>query len=338
MAIKKIGRHSFQPLRPAYITQWTNTVGKKEGEGPLRAYFDEILPDSLAGQSTWEQAEQKMQLMTLQKLLNKAQLDKSDLDVVFSGDLLNQCVGSSFALRNMDISHIGLYGACSTMALSLLLSTLAVGSGMADRAVAMTSSHFASSERQYRFPLGYGGQRTPTAQWTVTGCGATLVSSQGEGLRVESCTMGTVCDFGITDGNNMGSAMAPAACSTICNHLRDMNRVPQYYDKIFTGDLGHLGKRLLITLARKQNVVLEDVLEDCGCLIFQESQDVHAGGSGCGCSASVLCGYILNQMQKGIWKRVLFCATGALMSPVSMQQGLPIPGICHAVSITREDI
>jgi stage V sporulation protein AD len=257
-----------------------------------------------------------------------------DFNLVLSGDLLNQCIGSSFSLRNMGIPHLGLYGACSTMAESLLIASMVVGGGFFDKVVAQTSSHFASSERQYRFPLGYGGQRTPTSQWTVTGSGAALVCSKGCGPRIESCTMGTVCELGVKDANNMGAAMAPAAYQTIRTHLNDLGHSAEYYDLIVTGDLGQIGKELLLELARQDGLSLAGRSTDCGTMIFDiEAQDVHAGGSGCGCSAVTLCGYLLQKLQLGKYKRILFCGTGALLSPTSTQQGLPIPGTCHAVAI-----
>jgi stage V sporulation protein AD len=221
------------------------------------------------------------------------------------------------------------------MAESLLLASMTVEGGFSDKVVAMTSSHFASSERQYRFPLGYGGQRTPTAQWTVTGSGAALVCSSGTGPRIEGCTIGTVTDLGIKDANNMGAAMAPAAFSTIHAHMKDFHRTPKDFDMIVTGDLGQIGKELLMELGRREGLPLGGKLLDCGTLVFDNTvQDVHAGGSGCGCSAITLCGYLLNQLNEGKWKRILFCGTGALLSPTSTQQGLPIPGVCHAVVIT----
>ena len=254
--------------------------------------------------------------------------------MVFSGDLLNQCIGSSFSLRGTGLPHLGLYGACSTMSESLLLSSMAVGGGFAEKVVAMTSSHFASSERQYRFPLGYGGQRTPTSQWTVTGAGAALVERQGKGPVITDCTIGTVTDLGIKDANNMGAAMAPAAYATIRAHFEDLKRSPEDYDLIVTGDLGQLGKEMLLELARLDGLSLGGKLTDCGTLVFDNTtQDVHAGGSGCGCSAVTLCGYLLGQLRSGKLKKILFCGTGALLSPTSTQQGLPIPGVCHAVSI-----
>ena len=334
MTKAKCGKQSFRYEKPVYIQNWASVAGKKESEGPLSKYFDIAQTDSYFGQKSWETAENQMQQLALDTLINKAKIRRDDIGIVFSGDLLNQCIGSSFPLRNTKIPHIGLYGACSTMAESLLMASMAVAGGFFDNAVAMTSSHFASSERQYRFPLGYGGQRTPTAQWTVTGAGAALVSTQGNGPKITGCTVGTVEDLGIQDANNMGAAMAPAAFATISAHFQDFQTKPEDYDLIVTGDLGQLGKELLLTLAQKENMQIGGRLTDCGTLVFDVlEQDVHAGGSGCGCSAITLCGYLLDRLNKGKLKKILFCGTGALLSPTSSQQGLPIPGVCHAVVI-----
>ena len=334
MAQNKRGRQSFCLPEMPVITAWASVAGKKESEGPLANSFDITAKDTLFGQKTWEQAEKQMQKLALETLMKKAGLSRQQLGMVFSGDLLNQCIGSSFTLRNTGIPHLGLYGACSTMAESLLIASMAVSGGFSDKVVAMTSSHFASSERQYRVPLGYGGQRTPTAQWTVTGSGAALVCSAGKGPRIDSCTVGTVMDLGIKDANNMGAAMAPAAFATILAHLDDLHRTPDDFDLIVTGDLGQLGKEALLELSRRDGLSLGGKLTDCGTLVFDNTvQDVHAGGSGCGCSAITLCGYLLDQLNTGKLKRILFCGTGALLSPTSTQQGLPIPGVCHAVSI-----
>lgn len=334
MAKNKRGKQSFIPPFQPVITAWASVAGKKEGEGPLSGTFDIISEDTYFGQKTWEQGEKKLQQLVLETLTKKAGIKEQELELVYSGDLLNQCIGSSFSLRNTGIPHLGLYGACSTMAESLLLAAMTVGGGYADRVVAMTSSHFASSERQYRFPLGYGGQRTPTAQWTVTGSGAALICSEGNGPKIENCTIGTVQDLGITDANNMGAAMAPAAFDTIRAHFDDLKCAPEDYDLIVTGDLGQIGKELLLELARQDGMNLGGKLTDCGTLVFDNtSQDVHAGGSGCGCSAITLCGDLLTKLNNGKFKRILFCGTGALLSPTSTQQGLPIPGVCHAVSI-----
>lgn len=330
----KTGKHSFSLPEPPVISAWASVAGKKEAQGPLGKYFDITSDDPYWGQPSWEMAEKQTQHLALTTMVKKAGLYISDLDMIFSGDLLNQCIGSSFTLRNTGISHIGLYGACSTMAESLLVASMAVGGGFARQVAAVTSSHFASAERQYRFPLGYGGQRTPTAQWTVTGAGAALVASQGKGPKITCCTVGTVVDYGIKDANHMGAAMAPAALESIRNHFNDFGIDADYYDLIVTGDLGQLGKELLLTMSQREGLGLGGKLCDCGTLVFDNlKQDVHAGGSGCGCSAITLCGYLLEKIRAGKLKNILFCGTGALLSPTSSQQGMSIPGVCHAISI-----
>ena len=311
--------------------------GKKEGEGPLAAYFDFLGKDAKLSQKTFEKAESKLQELALDTAKRKLGVSYEDIDVLFAGDLLNQCISSSFAARGTSIPFLGLYGACSTMAESLLLAAAFVDAGFARTAAALTSSHFASAERQYRFPLGYGGQRTPTAQWTVTGSGCCIVGGSGSGVRIEAATIGRVQDLGIKDANNMGAAMAPAAIDTLQAHFRDLRRVPQDYDLIVTGDLGALGKKIVLDQFQRVGVDLTPVYDDCGVLIYDpKRQDVHAGGSGCGCGASVLCGYLLDRLEKRELRRLLFCATGALLSPTSSWQGESIPGICHAVAITAE--
>lgn len=312
-------------------------AGKKEGEGPLASYFDYIGKDTRLGQKTWEKAETKLQELALDTAAGKAGLSYGQLDVLFAGDLLNQCISSAFAIRGTGIPFLGLYGACSTMAESLTLAAAAVNAGYCTHAAALTSSHFAAAERQYRFPLGYGGQRTPTAQWTVTGSGCCIVGPEGKGPFLNCATIGRIEDYGIKDANNMGAAMAPAAYSTLKAHFQDTGLRPQDYDLIVTGDLGALGSRIVTELFRRDGVEFGANYRDCGVLIFDlERQDVHAGGSGCGCGASVLCGYLLRQMQEKKINSLLFCATGALMSPVSAWQGESIPAICHAVSISNE--
>ena len=328
------GRQSIVFPNYPSIAASAAVAGKKEGKGPLRADFDQIAADTKLGQASWEKAESMLQKTAFELALEKASLACGDLDILFAGDLLNQCISSSFAARDTNLPFLGLYGACSTMAESLLLAASFVNAGYAKRAAALTSSHFASAERQYRFPLGYGGQRTPTAQWTVTGSGAALVRRDGHGPRITGCTVGTVTDLGIKDANNMGAAMAPAAYATIKAHFDDMKTAPEDFDLIVTGDLGQLGKEMLLELARRDGVSLGGKLTDCGTLVFDnDKQDVHAGGSGCGCSAITLCGYLLGQLNGGKLKKILFCGTGALLSPTSTQQGLPIPGVCHAVCI-----
>ena len=257
--------------------------------------------------------------------------------MLFAGDLLNQCISSAFAVRGTQIPFLGLYGACSTMAEGLTLAAAAVNAGYAVRAAALTSSHFATAERQYRFPLGYGGQRTPTAQWTVTGSGCCIVGAEGSGPFINCATIGRIEDYGIKDASNMGAAMAPAAFSTLKAHFKDTGLGPQDYDLIVTGDLGSLGSRILIDLFHRDGLSFGANYRDCGVMIYDAArQDVHAGGSGCGCGASVLCGYLLRQLHARKLRSLLFCATGALMSPVSTWQGESIPAICHAVSICNE--
>lgn len=310
-------------------------AGKLEGEGPLGKYFDRIFTDSTMGEICWEKAESDIITAAMKIALEKAKIDDSDIDAVFAGDLLNQCISSSFALRSMDVPFCGMFGACSTMALSSLAACLAVESGAMNTCMAATSSHFCSAEKQFRFPLEYGGQRTPTAQRTVTGAGALIVSesSQKSLPKIKSAHLGTVQDLGIIDSTNMGAAMAPAARKTISDFLRDTNTLPSDYDMILTGDLGLVGSRLLKELILKEdNIDLSMVHQDCGLLIFnRENQDVHAGGSGCGCCASVLCSHILNEMRCGRIKNLLFVATGALMSPVSSREGESIPGVAHLI-------
>jgi stage V sporulation protein AD len=310
-------------------------VGRKEGEGPLRDSFDYINEDSYFGEKTWEKAESTMQKMTLNKALEKASLPLSAVEFIFAGDLLNQCIGSAFSLRDMDIPFFGLYGACSTMAESLALAAMTIDGGFADCTAAVTSSHFCSAERQFRYPLEYGGQRTPTAQWTVTGSGAVILTSDGPGPYIKHVTCGKIVDQGIRDQNNMGAAMAPAAYSTLSAHFNDLAMKPSDYDLIVTGDLGMLGAEILIDFFRNDGIELSHNYNDCGLMIYsRKEQDVHAGGSGCGCSASVLSGYLLGGMRSGRWKKILFAATGALLSPTSTQQGETIPSICSAVSIS----
>lgn len=334
---KRLGRQTVKLRRPPVITAWASVVGKLEGEGPLGSCFDQVSADSHFGQDSWEKGESEMLRRCFGLACQKAAVTPAQLDYLLSGDLLNQCTGSAFALKDSPVPYFGLYGACSTMAESLSLGALLVDGGFGDTVCAATGSHFCSSERQFRFPLEYGGQRTPTAQWTVTGSGAVILQSSGTGPRVTHVTTGMITDKGITDAANMGAAMAPAAYSTLTAHFRDTHRTPRDYDAIFTGDLGAVGYRAVTESFAKTGQDLTDRYFDCGLLMFdRKRQDVHAGGSGCGCAASVLCGYILPKLQSGEWKRVLFTATGALLSATTPLQGLSIPGICHAVAIESE--
>ncbi len=332
---KRVGKQTLAlPSCPA-VEGYAGVVGKKEGDGPLGSRFDYIAEDSYFGEKSWEKAESHMLKQCFSLACDKAKLPPSDLDYILAGDLLNQCVSSSFSMRDSNVPYLGLYGACSTMAESLSLGALLLDGGFADHVCALTGSHFCSAERQYRFPLEYGGQRTPSSQWTVTGAGAVVLGTEGA-VRITHVTHGRIVDAGIKDPNNMGSAMAPAAYDTIRAHFRDTGRSPDDYDAIITGDLGALGHDILQSLFRAEGVELGAAYMDCGVLIYDlATQEVNAGGSGCGCCASVLGGHILKAMEDGVWSRVLFAATGALMSPTSAQQGESIPGICHALALER---
>ena len=333
MANKKLGRQTVALQDPPSVIGSAAVVGKKEGEGPLAATFDHISQDDSFGERSWEKAESAMQKLALAAALSKAGLSVSGLDYLLAGDLLNQCIGSGFAVRGQDVPFLGLYGACSTMAESLSLASMLLDGGYGTKIAAMTSSHFCSAERQYRSPLEYGGQRTPTAQWTVTGSGCVILADQGPGPYITHVTTGKVVDKGIKDAANMGAAMAPAAYSTLSAHFQDTGRKPSDYDLIVTGDLGQLGHDIVADWFHRDGMELKN-FNDCGTLIYDlEGQDVHCGGSGCGCSAVVLAGMLLNGMAGGRWKRILFCGTGALLSPTSSQQGESIPAICHAVAL-----
>ena len=337
MAVKHLGKQTIRFQTPPNIAASAAVGGKTESEGPLAACYDYLSADSYFGAKSWESAESEMLKKCFELALSKAGLQASDLDYVFTGDLLNQCVGSEFALRDSGVPVFGLYGACSTMAESLSLAAMTMDGGFADRVCAMTSSHFCSAERQFRLPLNYGGQRTPTAQWTATAAGALLLDRGDAGPFVTHVTTGKIVDAGIADAANMGAAMAPAALETILTHLSDTCREPDYYDLIVTGDLGFIGHDILLDLAVQSGWDLSAVSGDCGMLIYdREKQDVHAGGSGCGCSASVLAGHLLPKFKTGELKRLLFCATGALMSPTTALQGESILGICHAVAIEAD--
>lgn len=335
--MKKLGRQTAAlPSRPRIIAS-AAVGGKREGEGPLKDCFDRVSADSYFGEESWERAESHMIRECFNLACNKAGLAAAP-DYIIAGDLLNQCVSSAFAMKDSGAPYFGVYGACSTMAESLTLAAMLVDGGYAETACAVTGSHFCTAERQYRYPLEYGGQRTPTSQWTVTGAGAAIAGAHGRGPYISHVTTGRIVDAGINDANNMGAAMAPAAYDTLCAHFADTGRAPEYYDAIFTGDLGALGHDIVQDMFAADGVKLGARYMDCGVLIYDlRTQDVHAGGSGCGCCASVLCGHILPAMRKGIWKRVLVAATGALMSTTSAQQGASIPGICHAVAVESED-
>ncbi len=334
---KRIGNKTVE-FQNVYIESFGAVVGKKEGEGPLGAWFDKVFNDEYAGQTTFEEAESHLQKTALEIAAKKSDFPISSLDFILAGDLLNQCIGSSFGLKNLGIPFLGLYGACSTMALSLGIGATLVDSGAANLAAAVTSSHFCSSERQFRFPLEYGSQRTPTAQWTVTGSGAAIIGKQKSNILLSKYTAGKIEDLGITDANNMGAAMAPAAYSTIKNFLEDTNTSPSSFDCIFTGDLGFIGSELLYELFKKDGINLEPYHNDCGMMMFKrKQQDVHAGGSGCGCVGSITCSYIFSLLKKGELKRIAICGTGALLSTVSTGQGKSIPAIAHLIELEHKD-
>ncbi len=336
MATKLVGKQTFALQNPPSFAGHACVVGKKEGDGPLKDSFDRIFEDPFLGEASWEKAESALVKAAVSTALAKAGLAPAGINCMFCGDLLNQCVGTTFGLRELGVPMFGVYGACSTMAESLALAALTIDGGFADNALAVTSSHFCSAERQFRTPLEYGGQRPPSAQWTVTGSGAAVLSAQGPGPYVTHVTPGKMVDNGVTDANNMGAAMAPAAYDTIKQHFEDMSAGPDAYDLIVTGDLGEVGSTILRDFFASDGVDIASRHADCGLLIFdRKKQDVHAGGSGCGCAASVLCGYLLNGMREGRWNRILFTATGALLSPTTTMQGESIPSIACSVVIAK---
>lgn len=331
------GRYTLMLPTVPSISGYASVVGKKEGQGPLGSGFDYVYEDAMAGEKSWEKAESVIHRDAVSRAISKAGISPQDADVIFAGDLLNQCMGTTFGIREMGIPFVGLYGACSTMALSLAAAAICIDSRIASIAVASTSSHFCSAEKQFRMPLEYGGQRTPTAQWTATAAGAAVLSQGESRARIEKVFIGRIQDYGIKDPNNMGAAMAPAACRTIADFLNDTDTAPEDYDMILTGDLGSVGSQLLCELMIKQeNKDICAVHEDCGLLIYdmEKQKDVGAGGSGCGCSGAVLCSHILGRIESGELKRVLFVGTGALMSSVSSLQSETIPSIAHAVLIS----
>lgn len=337
METKRIGAQTLRFSRPPRVESFANIGAKLEGQGPLADYFDELSEDSFFGEKTWEKGEARMQKRVLSRALEKATRRPEELDLIFAGDLLNQCIGTSFALREFGVPLCGVYGACSTMGESLALAAMSINGGFARRAAAMTSSHFCTAERQYRMPVPYGSQRSPTAQWTATAAGCTLLSAQGPGPYITHVTCGKIVDQGITDPNNMGAAMAPAAYDTLRAYFADTHTGPADYDAIFTGDLGELGHEIVMDLFRQDGVDMTRNYEDCGMLLYdRDRQDMHAGGSGCGCSAAVFNGYLLTGLKQGRWRRILFAPTGALLSPTSSFQGESIPSICHLVCVSTE--
>ena len=334
---KRIGAQTVALTKEVSVAAGASVVGRKEGEGPLRSRFDEIGEDAYFGQKSWEKAESVMLKRCFSHLCEKAQIAPSQLHYLLAGDLQSQCTGSVFAARESAVPFLGLYGACSTMGEAMTLGALLIDGGAAEAVCAMTSSHFCSAEREFRLPLEYGGQRTPSAQWTATAAGAVLLRAGNCGVRITHVTTGRITDAGVTDASNMGAAMAPAAWETLRAHFSDTHRAPEDYDAVITGDLGHFGHEMLEELAGLEGVSFPNVFTDCGMLLYDaQRQDVHAGGSGCGCSAAVFAGHILKCLREGMWKKVLFAPTGALMSVVTSQQGESIPGICHAIAIEAE--
>lgn len=327
-----IGKQSIGFTEPPHIISSASAVGPKEGEGPLGEWFDLVAEDAGFGEQTWEQAESTMQREALQTAVGKAKLTQRQLRYLFGGDLLAQLTATSFGSADTETPLFGLYGACSTCGESLALAAMTVAAGYADYAAALTSSHFGSAEKEFRFPQGYGNQRPLSASWTVTGSGAFVLSAKGGHVRIAGVTPGRIVDRGVRDNMNMGACMAPAACDTIYQNLMDFGRQPQDYDRIITGDLGSIGQQILIDLLKKKGFDIGEQHMDCGIEIYDaQTQDTHAGGSGCGCAAVVLAAMILPKLRKGIWKRVLFVPTGALLSKVSFNEGQTIPGIAHGV-------
>lgn len=338
MELHRAGQRTILfPNKPGILSS-SAVVGPKEGKGPLGKLFDFVVPDPLYGQESYEQAEHAIFREACGRCCRKAETETGDVQALLGGDLLNQIMAASLAARELAVPFLGLYGACSTMAEALILGAILADGGYASPVLCAAGSHFCTAERQYRFPLEYGGQRSMAAQWTVTGAGACLVSGEGKAMaRITAATVGQVIDLGVKDASNMGAAMAPAACDTLLRHFADTGSSPQDCDLIVTGDLGRVGSDLLAELMRERGVTLpEEKHMDCGLEIFDPSDDIHAGGSGCGCSASVLASRLLPQLQRGEYRRILFMATGALLSPTLNQQGETIPGVAHAVVLEGE--
>ena len=337
MDTKKIGRQTVRFSSPPSIAGYGSAVGQMEREGPLGQYFDFAGQDDTFGEKSWEKAETALQKKALNFALEKAGLQADQLDYIFAGDLLNQCIATSYSVRTQNVPFFGLYGACSTMGESLSLAAMLIDGGYARYAAAVTSSHFCTAERQYRMPVPYGNQRPPTAQWTATAAGCTILADDGPGPYITHVTCGKIVDRGISDVNNMGASMAPAAYDTLAAFFRDTGTKPKDFDLIVTGDLGELGHAIVRDFFSRDGVDLGENFQDCGLLLYdRQAQDMHAGASGCGCSASVLNGYLLSGMRSGKWKRILFAPTGALLSPTSSFQGESIPGICHVVCLSAE--
>ena len=326
------GLQSLAFEKPVYILSAASVVGHLEGEGPLGKCFDYVEEDPMMGVNSWEEAESQLQLKAAKASLEKAGKKPEQVRMFFAGDLLAQSIASSFGIVELERPLYGLFGACSTMGEALSLGAMAVAASYADCVLAMTSSHFGSAEKEFRFPLAYGNQRPPYASWTVTGSAACVLGTEKTGAKIAGITSGKIVDYGLKDSNNMGACMAPAACDTISRHLMDFNRQPEEYDKIITGDLGSVGKEILLELLQQKGYDISKQHMDCGMEIYDEkSQDTGAGGSGCGCAAAVFASFVLPKIEDGTWKRVLFVPTGALMSKVSFYEGQSVPGIAQGV-------
>ncbi len=330
----RIGKQTIGLDNRPVIIQTASIVGPKEAQGPMAGYFDHCLEDEFWGEKTWEKAESKIIKETVNLAISKSGISSSAIDFCFAGDLLNQCISSSFGLRDANIPFFGIFGACSTFVESMTLGSIFIESGAANNVICATSSHFCSAEKQFRFPLELGNQRPPTSQWTVTGSGCSILSSSGEGPCITHVTPGKIVDMGIKDANNMGAAMAPAAFDTLMAHFEDTGRKPSDYDAIVTGDLGYIGKDILEDLCKTKGYNISHNYDDCGVLMFDKlEQDTHSGGSGCACIATIFSGYFYKQLQERKIKKLLLIATGALMNSTSSQQGESIPGIAHAIAI-----
>ncbi|MBQ0110416.1 MAG: stage V sporulation protein AD [Oscillospiraceae bacterium] len=324
----------IKELNRVYIKSYAAVGSKLESGGEYSKEFDMIIQDPLCMQKTWEKAESVFLKTAIDKAIEKSGDNAKNIDLIASGDLINQCTGSTYAVRDSGVSYFGVYSACSTICLSTIAGSLFIESGLGNSAVTAASSHFCTAERQYRFPLEYGGQKTPSAQWTATASGALYLTSEPTDIKINSVYIGEVVDYDITDTSNMGAAMAPAAAKTITDYLKKTGRSPKDFDVIFTGDLGSIGSQLLYRLCMLENYDITDVHRDCGKMLYEGTDiDYHAGASGCGCSASILCGYILNRVKNKEVNNILFCATGALHSPLISKQGESIPGICHLLNI-----
>ena len=315
-----------------YLVSSASVAGKKEREGPLGKMFDMVETEDLFGENTWEEAESTMQKEACQRAMGKAHIEAADVRYLFGGDLLRQGTATSGGVKELGIPMFGLFGACSTSGEALALAAMSVAAGYGDMMLAVTSSHFGSAEKEFRFPLGYANQRPLSAQWTVTGSAAFLVGTRRSHVRITGVTVGKIVDYGLKDSQNMGACMAPAACDTILRNMKDFGRTPDDYNRIVTGDLGYVGQSILFDLMRGKECDIKKNHMDCGMTIFdQKTQDTHAGGSGCGCAATTLSAYILPKIERGEWKRVLFVPTGALMSTVSYNEGSSVPGIAHGI-------